>query len=151
MNASKAGADAFPDDTVVRAYDGARGVVVGRRNAPGRSGAVLRVRWAATRMEGWTDPRILSARTEDQPSPEAAAWASDPVGNPGKRTSTDDPLTEHDVAERLDHAALRTLRILMETRQQGLMPAVSSSRYLGSGLLDMLAAELQEWGATPNR
>lgn len=63
----------------------------------------------------------------------------------GKRTSTADPLTEHDVAERLDHAALRTLRILLDVRQDPeLWRAVRSSRY-HTNVLDLLATELAEW------
>lgn len=67
----------------------------------------------------------------------------------GKRTSTDDPLTEHDVAERLDHAAVRTLRILMDVRQtEGLYEAVRGSRYLTNSL-NALAAELVTWEIEP--
>ncbi len=69
---------------------------------------------------------------------------------PGKRTGSDQPLTEHDVAERLDKAALRTLRILMEARQiPGLQDAVKGSRYLGN-TTNALAAELEAWGFAAN-
>lgn len=68
----------------------------------------------------------------------------------GKRLSTDEPLTEHDVAERLDRAALRLVRIMMDVRQTpGLFEAVKGSRYLTCGLLEGLAAELQAWGVEP--
>jgi hypothetical protein len=66
----------------------------------------------------------------------------------GKRHSTEDPLTEHDVAERLDKAALRTLRILMDARQMGIMEQVKVSRYLTNSV-NALAAELETWGVTP--
>lgn len=63
----------------------------------------------------------------------------------GKRNSTSDPLNEHDVAERLDKAAFRTLRILMDVRQiPGAMDAVKHSRYL-TNVLQLLADELSEW------
>lgn len=63
-----------------------------------------------------------------------------------KRCSTTDPLTPDDVAERLDHAALRVLRILMDVRQiEGLCDAVKQSRYLTNTCHD-LAAELVVWG-----
>lgn len=76
---------------------------------------------------------------------------SDVVGPPGKRTSTDEPLTPHDVAQRLDRAALRVLRIMMEVRQTpGLQEAVLASRY-HTNVMDELAAELQRWGIEPFR
>jgi hypothetical protein len=67
---------------------------------------------------------------------------------PGKRLNTADPLTEHDVAARLDKAALRTVHILMEMRQLGMMEPVKHSRYL-TNTLSMLAAELQLWDVEP--
>lgn len=71
----------------------------------------------------------------------------------GKRLSTDEPLTEHDVADRIDKAADRLLRIFWDVRQIGgdLAPSVVRSRYLTSGCLDELAAELRRWGADPDR
>lgn len=71
----------------------------------------------------------------------------------GKRLSTDEPLTEHDVADRIDKAASRLLRIFWDVRQIGgdLAPAVVRSRYLTAGCLDELAAELRRWGADPDR
>jgi hypothetical protein len=68
---------------------------------------------------------------------------------PGKRLSAGDPLTEHDVAERIDRAALRLLRIMGDIRQQGGMEAVRHSRYL-TNVLGMLAAELTLWGVEPD-
>lgn len=66
-----------------------------------------------------------------------------------KRLSTADPLTPDDVAERLDRAALRTLRILMDVRQHpDLQEPVKHSRYL-TNVLPALAAELETWGFTP--
>lgn len=67
----------------------------------------------------------------------------------GKRLRPSDPLTEHDVAERLDRAALRTARIMSDARQLGYMDAVKHSRYL-HGALGILAAELAMWGVTPD-
>jgi hypothetical protein len=64
----------------------------------------------------------------------------------GKRLSTGDPLTEHDVAERLDKAILRVIRIMSDARQQGYMDQVKNSRYL-TNTPGMLAAELELWGA----
>jgi hypothetical protein len=66
----------------------------------------------------------------------------------GKRTGTDQPLTEHDVADRLDKAAVRVLTILMQTRELGLMADVKQSRYL-TNALNALAAELVSWGIDP--
>ena len=66
----------------------------------------------------------------------------------GKRLSTDQPLTEHDIAERLDKAALRTYRILAETREMGLADAVKHSRYF-TNIASALAAELAAWGIEP--
>lgn len=66
----------------------------------------------------------------------------------GKRLSTEDPLTEHDVAARLDKAALRTYRILVEVREMGLKDQVKSSRYL-TNIINALAAELQAWEIEP--
>ncbi len=69
----------------------------------------------------------------------------------GKRLSASEPLTEHDVAERLSRAADRLLRILMDVRQAegDLFEDVKRSRYLPGGLLEGLAAELQAWGVEP--
>ena len=51
--------------------------------------------------------------------------------NPGKRLSTDDPLTEHDVAERLSAAMLRVYRILSDVvADPTLHFHVKHSRYL---------------------
>lgn len=62
----------------------------------------------------------------------------------GKRLYTSDPLNEHDVAERLDKAALRALRILMEVRQtEGLFEAVRESRY-HTNVVEMLGKEIAE-------
>ena len=48
-----------------------------------------------------------------------------------KRHSTEDPLTEHDVAERLSHAMLRVWRILTAiTDDPVLHEAVKHSRFL---------------------
>ncbi len=69
---------------------------------------------------------------------------------PGKRLHTSDPLTEHDVAERIDRAAVRTVRILMNIRQLGMMEQVKHSRYLTNSL-NMLAAELKLWGVDPQQ
>lgn len=67
----------------------------------------------------------------------------------GKRLSVAEPLTEHDVADRLDKTALRLLRILMDVRQTpGLQEAVKHSRYL-TNIPDALAAELAAWGFQP--
>lgn len=64
----------------------------------------------------------------------------------GKRSSPDEPLTEHDVAERLDRAAIRVLSIMMDVRQtEGLYESVKASRYLTNSL-DLLAEELRLWG-----
>lgn len=67
----------------------------------------------------------------------------------GKRLGTDEPLTEHDVAERLDRAASRVLRILWDTRQLGLAQQVRASRYLTSNTLGILRAELDLWDIEP--
>jgi hypothetical protein len=62
-----------------------------------------------------------------------------------KRLSTSDPLTADDVADRLNRAMVRTMRILMEVRQtEGLFDEVKRSRYLTLMPAD-LAAELALW------
>lgn len=67
----------------------------------------------------------------------------------GKRLDKDEPLTEHDVAERLDKAALRTYRILWDARALGMVDEVKASRYL-TNIINALAAELAEWGIEPH-
>jgi hypothetical protein len=62
----------------------------------------------------------------------------------GKRTSTDQPLTEHDVAERLDRAALRLLRLLIEIRNLGIVEQVKGSRY-HTNALDLVEKEIATW------
>ena len=51
---------------------------------------------------------------------------------PGKRSGTPAPLTEHDVADRLDKTCLRLWRILLDVEQMGpeFKEAVRTSRYL---------------------
>lgn len=63
----------------------------------------------------------------------------------GKRHSTSEPLTEHDVAERLTRSMLRTLNLLEETRQLNLMEEVQSSRYFHPELIPYLEKELEAW------
>lgn len=70
-----------------------------------------------------------------------------------KRTSADQPLTPDDVAERLDKAALRVLRIMYDIRENGgpeLLAQVRSSRYL-TNAVNALAAELamDDWNIEP--
>lgn len=67
----------------------------------------------------------------------------------GKRTSTADPLTEHDVADRIDKAGLRLLRILIEIREMEMVEEVKTSRYF-TNALPALAAEMQTWGIEPH-
>ena len=56
----------------------------------------------------------------------------------GKRLSTDEPLTEHDVAERLTSALLRVTRILEDiVADPSLHQAVQGSRYLPGGVVAM--------------
>lgn len=70
------------------------------------------------------------------------------ISTVGKRLSTKDPLTVHDVAERLDKAMLRTVSILLEARSLGLMEGVLASRY-HTNVATMLAEELAMWGIEP--
>jgi hypothetical protein len=68
--------------------------------------------------------------------------------SPGKRSSTDEPLTEHDVAERLDRAVMRVVRIMMDVRENmppDMVDLVKRSRYTTNALL-LLADELKAWG-----
>lgn len=68
----------------------------------------------------------------------------------GKRLGTDEPLTEHDVAERLSKAALRLLRLLTEFREAGMVDVVKHSRYCHGEVLQALAAELRDgWAIEP--
>lgn len=64
----------------------------------------------------------------------------------GKRLSTTEPLTEHDVADRLDKAALRVWRIMLDTRQQSpeFYEAVRHSRYL-TNVIPELRKEMDTW------
>lgn len=66
----------------------------------------------------------------------------------GKRSSTGDPLTEHDVAARIDHAALRLWKLLLEFRQLGMTEQIRGSRY-STNALEGLADEMQTWGIEP--
>lgn len=81
---------------------------------------------------------------------EQPVWDDPLTGSPGKRLSTADPLTEHDVADRLDKALLRAIRIMSDARQQGYMDLVKRSRYL-TNTPGMMAAELKLWGAEPQQ
>lgn len=63
----------------------------------------------------------------------------------GKRLRTDEPLTEHDVAERLSKSILRTMTILQQARDLGLMEEVRRSRYMVGGGLELLAEEIAVW------
>lgn len=67
-----------------------------------------------------------------------------------KRQNPSEPLTADDVAERLDRAAVRVLRILLDVRQADgdLCVEVKGSRYLTNSLA-WLAAELAAWGVEP--
>lgn len=67
----------------------------------------------------------------------------------GKRLTTGEPLTEHDVAERMNKAALRLLRIMMDARQLGLMVEVRGSRYMSANALGALRAEMDAWSIEP--
>ncbi len=66
----------------------------------------------------------------------------------GKRLGVDDPLTEHDVADRLNRATLRVLRILMDARDLGLAESVKGSRF-HTNSLNALRSELDAWGIQP--
>ena len=74
----------------------------------------------------------------------------------GKRYNTTEPLTEHDVADRLEKAMLRVWRIMVDARQMegevgtypNLMDAVKSSRYL-TNVPMALMWELERWGYFP--
>lgn len=68
-----------------------------------------------------------------------------------KRLRTTDPLTADDVADRLDRAIDRVLRIMWDVRRtEGtLMDEVKHSRYLASGGGNHLAHELDRWGFSP--
>lgn len=67
----------------------------------------------------------------------------------GKRLSTSEPLTEHDIAERLDKAVLRVIRIMADARQLGFHEPVRDSRYMTVNSLGILRAELDLWGVEP--
>lgn len=67
----------------------------------------------------------------------------------GKRYSTDEPLTEHDIAARLDRAVERVWRIMWGARRIGLAQQITHSRYLTHPTLGILRAELDAWGVEP--
>lgn len=63
-----------------------------------------------------------------------------------KRLRPTDPLTADDVAERLNRAIFRALRILMEVRQDpNLFEQVKQSPYLVCGIPEELRDEMQRW------
>jgi hypothetical protein len=64
---------------------------------------------------------------------------------------TDDRvLTTDEIAARLNRAAFRTLRALMDLRQMdGMRNEVVRSRFLHPGTLENLSAELSAWGIEP--
>lgn len=67
-----------------------------------------------------------------------------------KRRDTDQPLNEHDVAERLTKAAVRLYRILVELRELGMAEAVQHSRYYHEEMLAAVADELATgWQVEP--
>lgn len=68
----------------------------------------------------------------------------------GKRYDTSEPLTEHDIAARLDKAVERVVRIMWDARQLGLALQIHHSRYLTHDALGMLRAELDAWDVEPN-
>lgn len=63
----------------------------------------------------------------------------------GKHRNSDEPLTEHDVAERLSGSIKRTWTILLQARELGMMDGVKTSRYLVGGGFEGLSAELEHW------
>jgi hypothetical protein len=71
----------------------------------------------------------------------------------GKRLATSEPLTEHDVAERVDKAVNRALVLLTEIRLidgnndmgEPMFDAVRRSRYL-TNVGTLLKEELERWG-----
>lgn len=67
-----------------------------------------------------------------------------------KRLSTSDPLTADDVADRLNRALDRALRIMWDVRRTegDLLDEVKRSRYLGPAG-HHVAYELQRWGFDP--
>ena len=75
----------------------------------------------------------------------------------GKRYDTSEPLTEHDIAERLEKAMLRVWRIMLDARQvegqvgtyDSLMEADKGSRYL-TNVPEALMWEMQRWGIEPH-
>lgn len=59
-------------------------------------------------------------------------------------------LTPDDVAKKLENAALRVWRIMMDARQnEDLYPALQNSQYTHSGALSGLMAELLAWEIKP--
>lgn len=65
-------------------------------------------------------------------------------------TDKDRVLTTDEIAARLNRAAFRTLRALMDLRQMdGIREAVVRSRFLQPGTLENLSAELIAWGIEP--
>lgn len=70
-----------------------------------------------------------------------------------KRLSTSDPLTADDVADRLNRALDRALRIMWDVRLNGgelMWERVKMSHYLhASPAGNHLAHELQRWGFEP--
>lgn len=78
-----------------------------------------------------------------------------PVHGPvGKRCSGGDKtLTPDDVAKKLETAALRVWRIMLDLRQAegDLYEQVRDNRYLTTGVLQGLLAELLAWEINPTR
>ena len=75
-----------------------------------------------------------------------------PVMAVGKRSSKDDPLTEHDVAASIDRRIAGLLELMYDTRVNvGNHEKVQASRYLTGLALESLAGELEAWGVRPVR
>jgi hypothetical protein len=93
----------------------------------------------------------MSDRKEDQPfGYPGEVFPDEPLtgSSPGKRSRTDEPLTEHDVAERLDRAVMRVVRIMFDVRENmppEMVDLVKRSRYTTNALY-LLADELVAWG-----
>lgn len=63
----------------------------------------------------------------------------------GKRLSADEPLTEHDLAERLSKSIQRTWTILLQVREMGMMDDVKASHHMVGGGIEGLSEELDRW------
>jgi hypothetical protein len=85
--------------------------------------------------DSWTMRAVHQFEEQDQA----------PIGSSGKRHTSQDPLTEHDIAERISRAAARYIGLLMEAENLGMKDLVRHSRYIDVSTFKMVQEETAKW------